>query len=143
MIVLGREDEDERNPHPYWYARIIRIFTVTFRYLDPAGNSWEAEPRTMHVLWVRWFGRDTHSAAGWDKRRLHTIGFVPEDDEAAFGFLDPDQIVRGVHLIPAFAFGRTAEMLRPSVVRHPDEKDKDWKFFYVNWSVSFLNSNVK
>lgn len=135
VMVLGRDDDGERNPHPYWYARIIKILSVTFRYIDSAGDSWNTEPQTMHVLWVRWFGRDTQSPAGWEKLRLHTVGFVHEDDDAAFGFLDPDQIVRGAHLLPAFDYHRTTELLQPSIARRPEEKDEDWKYFDVNWCI--------
>ena len=66
--------------------------------------------------------------------RLPKVGFVEVTDEDAFGFLDPDLIIRGSHLIPAFHFGRTHDLMpydRPTVARSADEKD-DWVNFYVN-----------
>ncbi len=131
VMVLSREEGADA--HPYWYARIIKIIEVTFRHVPAGMEGWAAKRRQTDILWVRWLGRDTRSTAGWQKRRLHTVGFVPEGDEAAFGFLDPDQIVRGVHLIPAFAYGQTGELLGPSICRNPEDKDEDWKFFYVGW----------
>ena len=52
----------------------------------------------------------------------------------AFGFVDPDCVVRGVHLIPGFAYGTTEELLGPSFVRQDLQlnDDTDWTFFYVN-----------
>ncbi len=138
-MVLGQEDDLDVNRHPYWYARVIKIFSVTFRHMPPEFINRPSDPhhdrKTMHVLWVRWLGRDIAAAAGWGKRRLHTVGFVPGDDYAAFGFLDPQHIVRGVHLIPAFAFGQTNMYMGPgrSIARRSDEGNKDYKFFYVGW----------
>ena len=69
-------------------------------------------------------------------RRLHKIGFVPSSDEGAFGFLDPADVVRACHLIPAFADGRTTALLGFSpIARAPDVRD-DWERFYVNRCVS-------
>ena len=94
--------------HPYWYARVIGIFHCMVHH---HGHS--SEPKRMDFLWVRWLGLDTVAPGGWDRKRLHSVGFIPEDDPAAFGFLDPEQIVRGVHLIPAFARGHTSKLLGP------------------------------
>jgi hypothetical protein len=56
---------------------------------------------------------------------------MPIDDESTFSFIDPADVVRGCHIIPAFAKGR----------KHPDrlgvsgyvgDKD-DWHEYYVNW----------
>jgi hypothetical protein len=54
-------------------------------------------------------------------------------DSNAFGFLDPSFVIRGCHLIPAFAEGRSDTLLRrgPSLARSEQEAD-DWAFFYVN-----------
>jgi hypothetical protein len=131
MVLSHEDDEDNEDPHPFWYARVIGIFHFNVRY---AGNGLEwAEPRRMEVLWVRWFGRDMSMPGGFGTRRLHRIGFVPSDDPNAFGFLDPKEVLRGVHLIPSFASGRTSSLLGPSIVRtQGSENDEDWVYFYVN-----------
>ncbi|KLO06038.1 hypothetical protein SCHPADRAFT_895789 [Schizopora paradoxa] len=131
VMVLSREEGPDA--HPFWYAKIVKIFSLTFQYVPPGVAPWDVLHQRVHVLWVRWYGRDTDAAAGWRRRRLHTVGFVPEGDDAAFGFLDPSQIVRGAHLIPAFRYGRTKEMLGESICRDAKEGNEDWKFFYVNW----------
>ncbi|TFY75070.1 hypothetical protein EWM64_g8942 [Hericium alpestre] len=38
-------------------------------------------------------------------------------DAASFGFLDPDDVIREAHLIPAFVHGQT---------------EQEWDFYYVN-----------
>jgi len=94
-MVLAHDD-DPNDSHPYWYARILGIFHAHVSY---RGSS----PQKMEFLFVRWFGRDLSYRAGWKARRLHRIGFLADDVADAYGFLDPNDIVRATHLIPAFA----------------------------------------
>lgn len=61
--------------------------------------------------------------------RLDEVCFVPESTRHAFGIVDPKYTVRGVHLIPCFAGGRTEARLGPSNYRDPEG---DWESFYVN-----------
>lgn len=127
MVLSPEDDSSPEQHHPYWYARIFGIYHVNVRHpsLD--------QSKKMIILHVRWFGRDLEHAAGWTNRRLHRIGFVDGQDPDAFGFLDPELVIRGVHLIPAFADGRTKELLGRSIARQPTEKHEDWRYFYVNW----------
>ncbi|KAJ6548395.1 hypothetical protein B0H19DRAFT_952627 [Mycena capillaripes] len=86
----------------------------------------------MEILWVRWFGRDLSHKAGWKARRPHRVGFIDSASDGAFGFLDPAQEIRAAHLITAFHYGRTSELLPKSIARQPSEQDQDWNFYYVN-----------
>ena len=130
MLLSHEDDGGATPPHPYWYARVIGIYHVfvTHPTLSP-------EPRRLDFLWVRWFGRDTGSPSGWAARRLHRVGFVDSADPSAFGFVNPQDVVRGVHMIPAFAYGRTSELLAHSIARkheenkpdgNDDEEDPEW-----------------
>ncbi|KAG0691971.1 hypothetical protein DFH29DRAFT_818501 [Suillus ampliporus] len=133
-MVLSHED-DEANSHPYWYARIIGAFHALVYYCDPAGNPSSYDPVQVDFAWVRWFGRDLSHHSGWKAKRLHRLGFIPSEDPGAFVFIDPKNIIRGIHLIPAFAFGHTSEYLSPSIIRHPSDNDEDWTYFYLNMFV--------
>lgn len=130
VMVLAHEDD-----HPYWYAWILGVFHVNVVYTGndtPSFNS----PQQMDFVWVRWFGRDPNNyQSGWKVKRLHRLGFIPADEPGAFGFLDPRHLIRGVHLIPAFAYGRTDGLLPPSIARLLHENNEDWKFYYVNMFV--------
>ncbi|KAJ7241209.1 hypothetical protein B0H12DRAFT_1074570 [Mycena haematopus] len=61
--------------------------------------------------------------------RLPKIGFVSEEDPNAFGFLDPALVLRGCHLVPAFAGGRTSQLLKTvsSTAARPLGKTDDGK----------------
>ena len=75
-------------------------------------------------------------AFGRHLARLPKIGFIPDSDEFAFGFLDPSLVLRRCHLIPAFEDGRTTELLTTTTTcsiteaRPSGEKD-DWANYYV------------
>ncbi|KAJ7033960.1 hypothetical protein C8F04DRAFT_1260454 [Mycena alexandri] len=137
FMVLAHEEEDN-NPHPYWYGRILGIFHADVRHVGPRSKT-GGRPQRMEFLWVRWFGRDIDHVAGWATKRLHRVGFV-EADNGPFGFLDPAQVLRGAHIIPAFHHGRTTELLGPSIARHFDgENDEDYCYCYVN---SFVDRDM-
>jgi hypothetical protein len=84
------------------------------------------------VLWVRRFRHDKSYRAGFKQKCLHRLEFVPSNDDSAFGFLDPDEVIRASHLIPAFHNGPTQEFLSgESFGRAPGELD-DYGHFYIN-----------
>jgi hypothetical protein len=113
--------------HPYAYAQVLGIYGLDVLH----GPTMSDEVR-MDVLWVRWFKIDETHRAGWKAKRLYRIKFVPALEDGAFGFLDPDDIIRGSHLIPGFDLGhRMHSPGDPASVWDP-EKDSDWKTYYVD-----------
>ena len=126
MVVSQDDDADE---HPYWHARVIGIFQVEVIHHFPGLETPMNEPKSVDVIWVRWYGRDLDYRSGWNARRLPRIGYDPE---VPFGFLHPTQILRAAHIIPAFSHGRTRDLLGPSVCRLKKENDEDWMYYYVN-----------
>jgi len=132
MVLSPENDKENENPHPYWYACTLGVYHVNVRHLGP--NSKSDQPQHMEFLFVRWFGRDLTLEPGWKAKRLLRLGFVPGNDETAFGFLDPTQVIRAVHLIPAFTWGHVTKYLtqRSVIARGLKEPDEDWQLYYVN-----------
>lgn len=130
--MVAHEDEPGPDPHPYWYARVVGIFHV-----DVLRRGESSPPKRMDFLWVRWYGRDMHHRAGWKSRRLHRVGFIDSSDPAAYGFLDPANVIRAVHLIPAFDLGRSTAYLTGPIIRPARLEDSEWRQFYVNQYVPF------
>ena len=126
IMVLSVDDT-----HPYWYARIIGIFHAMVLQIGPKSKS--QEPKKMEFLFVRWFGLDDVEIGGWKMKKLHQIGFGEGDE--AFGFVDPADVIRGIHLIPRFSLGRTKHLLGPSFARSVLEEDEDWVRYYINMFV--------
>ena len=82
-------------------------------------------------LFVRWYGRDM--VGSWCSKCLHQIDFVPGNDSSAFGFLNSQEVIRAVHLIPTFHYGKTSNPLPHSpIARWEEEKDEDWEYYYVS-----------
>ena len=134
VMVLSRENsEDKEKRHPYWYARIIGIFHTNVRHVGPTSKC--SDPQKTEFLWVRWLSRDTGYQTGWNTCRLHHVKFT---DHNSFGFLNPKEVIHGVHLLPAFAYGWTSGFLAPSIARQPSEEHEDWKYYYVNMYVNSL-----
>ena len=135
MVLSHEDDTPDRTTHPYWYARVVRIFYVLVQFRVP-GSSALTEPQRFDVLWVRWFGLDSFGASGWTARRLHMLGFLPSDDSfgPAFGFISPSEVICGVHLIPAFSQGTTRGLLGPTksiAHQHPELENEDYVSYYL------------
>jgi hypothetical protein len=129
--VMVLSPETEPNAHRYWYARILGVFHAKVLHTDPATRNHSVQH--MEFLWVRWFGVVPGYKSGPRVARLPKVGFVPDTDESAFGFLDPSLVLRGCHLVPDFAAGRTASFLpttSPTAARPLNEVD-DWASYYV------------
>lgn len=128
VMVLSSAGEE----HPYWYAQIIGIYHAIVNHPSLL------EPILMNFLWVRWYGMEPSPSYrfGWKAWWLSRLGFVEDTDDfdtsPAFGFIDTSNIIRAIHLIPAFHHGFTDDLLGPSTIACPlDEGDVDWNFFYV------------
>jgi len=131
-IMLLSQDSS-LDAHPFWYARVLGIFHVEVGRITNDGQG-DIKSKRKEVLWVRWFGIEPGHRSGLKAARLPKIGFVPEQDQHAFGFLDPSLVLRACHLPPVFSGGRTNSLLSYeglTVARPLSEKD-DWENYYVN-----------
>lgn len=129
IMTLAR---DENSGHPFDYHRVIGIFHADVVHLAPGATD---EPTSLEFLWVRNLRRDPTHRAGFKAKRLHRLEFLPSLDPNAFGFINPDEVIRGSHLIPAFHYGPTDTLLPgESLAREPGEVD-DWKYLYVGMYV--------
>ncbi|KAF7307323.1 hypothetical protein MIND_00526300 [Mycena indigotica] len=118
--------QDPVDSHRYWYGEILGIFHAYVLLADVPGKS-----QRLEFLWVRWFQRDMTYKCGFKVKRFPRLQYMPHQSPDAFNFLDPRDVVRGSHLIPAFNHGHTNEYLPPkSFGRRMG--DKDWLFYYVN-----------
>ena len=124
-------ETDSTDPHPFWYGHIIGIFHVRAHHhrLGPYLSSIQQIP----FLYVWWFGHDTNFPSGLKHKQYPRIGF--DDPEYVFTFLNPDQIIRGIHLIPGFTHGKSSDALGPSLAHLPSDNNEDWQYFYVNMCV--------
>ena len=132
--IMLRSPETEEGAEAYWYARVIGVFHANV-WVEQTDTPGARRVKRMNFLWVRWLGREPEYISGSRRARLPKVGFVKSTDEFAFSFVDPANVVRGCHLVPAFHEGRTNDLLPvpQSVSRclNPGDVD-DWVNFYVN-----------
>ncbi|KAK7684228.1 hypothetical protein QCA50_012552 [Cerrena zonata] len=132
--VMVNSPETAAGAHPFWYAQVLGVFHTSASVFPSRESTLRPISSTpIQFLWVRWYGIEPGNRSGFRHSRLPKIGFVPQDDKFAFGFLDPSVVIRGCHLIPAFAMGKTGRLLRAgisTVARKPGQR-KDWVNYYV------------
>ena len=134
-FVMVASPETAPNSHPFWYASVMGIFHADVQHVGKDSRDYSF--RKMEFLWVRWLYMDPDSSYERQQACLPKLRFVPDSEESAFGFLDPSAVLRGCHLLPAFAEGCTAESLTASEAERPDIINEDWKSFYVGMYVVF------
>ncbi|KAI0735278.1 hypothetical protein C8Q76DRAFT_791844 [Earliella scabrosa] len=121
--------------YPYWYGRVIGIFTVKASYHGPEATRQSRQWRNYPVLWVRWFTRDDTSSFGFQHRRQPCLSFVDatEPDNDPFSFIDPDDVIRAAYILPRPARELNDELLPPSKLARqigvePGVPDEVWDY---------------
>lgn len=122
IIALGHEDEEVNHKrHLYWYAKVLGIYHVNVRV------SGQVKTQRMEFLWVCWFRQDLNHKGGFKTHCLHCIGLLDPNDPGFYGFLNPSDVLRAVHLIPTFEIGR-----KKPVDPEADQDNEDWEDYYVS-----------
>ncbi|KAI0058498.1 hypothetical protein BV25DRAFT_1810603 [Artomyces pyxidatus] len=93
--------DDGDTGHRYMYARVLGMYHANVLYTGP--GSLDFETRHMDFLWVRWYEVMDPELSGWD--RLDFLSFPPIEGPDAFGFVDPNDVLRGCHIVPDFNSG--------------------------------------
>jgi hypothetical protein len=104
IMLLANSAGDGPLSHPFLYARVLGIYHVNVVYTGEGSLDYTA--RRVEFLWVRWFEYDRNRSVEWSDLTLDPIRFPPMADKHAFGFVDPKDVLRGCHIVPAFASGR-------------------------------------
>lgn len=136
FMALAHPDSSEAaDRHPFVYGRILSIFHVNVVYNGPGMIDYN--PRRFNVLWVRWYDLD-NPPLGKSKAikakvssRLDRLVLPPLAEEPAIGFLDPGAVLRGCHIIPAFAEGKRSSDSEELLSKCARE-DTDWVAYYVS-----------
>ncbi|KAH6905097.1 hypothetical protein BKA70DRAFT_1431183 [Coprinopsis sp. MPI-PUGE-AT-0042] len=126
MVLDTRGGTTSSQRHPYRYARVLGIFHADVRFLGHLRDGrQDYATKRIDFLWVRWYHQAMGStSAPWLKR----LEFEPLNSPGAFGFLDPVEVIRAVHLIPQLS-------LKPQPKVHVSKwlgKKKQWRYYYVN-----------
>ena len=100
MGLVDRKGGEEI--HPFWYAQVLGIYHANVVYIGDDCKDYR--PTTLYFLWVRNFAlcNDTHNA--WTTRRMDRVQWMSAEEDA-YDFIDPQQVLRGCHIISRYAAG--------------------------------------
>lgn len=109
------------DPIIFQYARVLGVYHVIIQ--EDGGDG-----RRFDFLHVRWL-RTIENASDFKQER---IGFV-QDSEKPYGFLDPADVIRAIHLIPAFAYGVLPSPTYSEIANiHPKRSQVNYMSYYVS-----------
>lgn len=111
--------------HPYLYGRCLGIFhaDVSFVGLLPDGTRCYSQ-RHIDFVWLHWYKYVPASSP----LALDRLTLMPLEDPNAIAFIDPADILRGVHIIPRYALGKTNSQPQSRF----SGLQEHWKEFYIN-----------
>ncbi|KAI0757776.1 hypothetical protein C8Q80DRAFT_1216250 [Daedaleopsis nitida] len=106
----------EFDSFPYWFGRVIGIFTVQASYQGPGSTTQSRRWHEYEILWVRWFTRNDDAPFGFEHRRQPTVSFVDANEPGndPFSFINPDDVIRAAYILPRPHHGLTDDLLKPS-----------------------------
>ena len=123
--------------HLYIYTHVLGIFHVNATYIGPGMVNYCSH--RIDVLWVCWY-QYVEESAGWDTATVDQVCFPPMADEHAFGFVNPDNVLQGCHMIPQFSCG--LQYPDGMGISHCAKDSSDWHFYYVNQFVLLLSNEL-
>ena len=100
-MVFANADHADENSHPFCYAQVLGVYYANVVYIGPGIDGYESH--RMEFLWVWRYQQMCMTCSCWMSHRLDRLQFLPVAAEDAFGFVDPSDILRACHVIPAFA----------------------------------------
>lgn len=137
LLADNSQQTCDETCHHFLYARVLGIYHVNVVYTGKRSLDYTA--RKVYFLWVRWF-KPTGIAAKWSKLRLDSLSFPPMAQEDSFGFVDPSDVLRACHIMPAFASGKVhSDSI--SLSRCANDGD-DYRRYYVNRSVPLHPTSI-
>jgi len=146
IMVLAQPDPcQSSDEHPFLYGRVLGVFHVNVIYSGP--RAVDCPSQHFDCLWVRWYDlevktscngtqKSTRPCSGVAEKRkvpshhLDRLSFLPWEVEEAFGFIDPADVLRSCHIIPAFSAGKSfPNGGGSSSCAHDSE---DWNAYYIS-----------
>ncbi|KAH6907235.1 hypothetical protein BKA70DRAFT_1428201 [Coprinopsis sp. MPI-PUGE-AT-0042] len=127
VMVLETQSHvaDQSADDPYRYAQVIGIYHADVMFVgELRDGTRNYHSHRIDFLWVRWFKHASPRGA----LRLQQLQFEDLQSPNAFGFLDPAEVVRGVHLIPCFASGQA----KPTKSICSASERPEWNIYYLN-----------
>lgn len=122
-------EEASTHQHPFLYGSVIGIYHANIVYTGPRMLNYN--PTQFNFLWVRWY-QNMPIEGPLNQRspyRFDRLSFPPMASEGAFGFVDPADVLRSCHIIPAFNQGDCGVEGMSTFA----QDSEDWEAYYIGW----------
>ena len=127
LISSDCADSSASNSHHFLYAQILGAYHANVVYTGPGMHDYKV--RCFDFLWVQWYEDVDPGSCGWSNSSLDSVRFSSLNDNESFGFVDPVDILRGCHIIPAFSSSKRQEIRID--VSWCAKDSKDYKQYYI------------
>ncbi|PIL33172.1 hypothetical protein GSI_04622 [Ganoderma sinense ZZ0214-1] len=107
LLSSTTTDSDSDSKSRFLYARVLGAYHANVLYMGP--GMLDYKPRRIDFLWVRWYEVQRGGTTSWRDSELPMVSFPALASDSAFGFIDPSDVLRACHVIPAFARGTAHE----------------------------------
>lgn len=131
IMLLASSDSSVRLTNEaefYRYARVLGVFHVNVIYVGPGSVGHQSQ--RLEFLWVRWYHINGSRTSGWKHSRLDRLCFPPINEDDAFGFVDPSDVLRGCYVVPRFSLGLRHG--NGGGISYSGKDSEDWREYYVN-----------
>ena len=117
----------------YLYSRVLGIYHANVSYIGilPDGTQ-RYDSFRLDVVWGQWY--ENLDFPRKEAFQLDRLRLCPVEAQDSLHFMDPEDILRGVHLIPQFSLGKVDTL--PPKSRLATLQESEWKAYYVNRCVS-------
>jgi hypothetical protein len=123
-------DQDNADSHPFLYGCVLGVYHLNVIYIGPGMLDYRA--RRLEFVWVRWYDQ-IEPYGSWSACTLDQLCFPAE---GGYDFINPADIIRGCHVVPAFSQGKSDTNRRGNAA-HANFA-RGWNRYYINRYVSFL-----
>jgi hypothetical protein len=127
VMLLADNTDGSPSSHHFLYARVLGAYHANVIYTGPGMQDYKA--RHLDFLWVRWFEVVEPASSGRKNSALDSVRFPPMHQNSSFGFVDPRDVLRGCHILPAFAKGK--QQANEVGISRCAKDGKDYNLYYI------------
>ncbi|KAF6742787.1 hypothetical protein DFP72DRAFT_829608 [Ephemerocybe angulata] len=114
--------------HPYVYAKVLGIFHANVLYVGTLSDGTRClDSHRIDLLWVHWYNI-LQAGESRETFQLDRLTLEPLDSGSALDFLDPKDVIRGVHIVPRFSQGKNPPVPKSRWVGKQDS----WKAYHIS-----------
>ena len=145
VMMHSNNSEEPFNTSPFLYAQVLGIYHVNAAYVGPGMRN--NSTNRYDFLWVRWFDlvpeASSYSSTIHHAYKLDVLTFPSMSATKcdAFGFVDPNNVLHGCHIIPQFSKGLCYPN-RKGLSKLAQDKN-EWRQYFISRWLKFCLTPIR